>query len=152
MGDVRLWAKKRAASAEQVAKDKAEQLANGDKTGTAKHPFPVADRDAYLASIKGSGIAARTLKAPLVPVRLSELSGTQKTINRERLEAHMENPSMVKPGTLASGSGAKVDAPIVVKKNGQKFIHDGHHRLTVAALRGQEQVPVRLIDLDKGDE
>lgn len=38
--------------------------------------------------------------------------------------------------------------PFVVKKNGQYFVQDGHHRLTAAAAAGKQTAPVRLVDLD----
>lgn len=39
-------------------------------------------------------------------------------------------------------------APFVIKKNGEYFVQDGHHRLTRAAEEGRQTSPVRLVDLD----
>lgn len=151
--DIRLWAKHRAGNTEATALDKARQLPNGHSPGTAKMPFPVADRDAYLKSIKGSGIAARTLDAPIVPVPLDKIWATQRTVNRERLDEHIRDPGMIKKGTRSANSGARIDAPIIVKKDGKLFCHDGHHRSTACWLKGQTSIMARLINLDSdGDE
>lgn len=124
-------------------------LRPGDSRGTSKVPFPVADREAYLAMTKEAGsIAKRTHGAPIALVNLRDLHAIQHTVNDERLMQHAESPDLVAPGTRGSGHGGLIDRPVVVRKDGVLYIHDGHHRLTAATLRGQETAKVRLVDLD----
>ena len=115
--------------------------------GTVQHPFPVESRESYLASIKGAGVFKRAESAPVVRVPLKGLIGVQSTINMERVMQHASDPSKVAPGTRGAHHGL-VDHVVLVKKNGKLFIHDGHHRATAAALRGQMDIKARLVDLD----
>src|SRR5574337_130027 len=118
------------------AHDKIAYMPPGHKQGTVKHPFPAVDHDEYLNYIKEDGsIAKRTLTAPIANVRLDQLTGIQGSVNPERLAQHLENPRMYPAGTRATGHGGLIDRPVVVKKGGQMFIHDGHHRLTAQSLR-----------------
>lgn len=124
------------------------KLLPGEVDGTSRHPFQVMDRDQYLEMIKPFGsIARRTHDAPIALVNLSDLIGIQGTINRERLVAHLRDPAM-NEGMRASGHGGLIDRPVVVRLGGQLYLHDGHHRLTAAHLRGQDVAKVRLVDLD----
>jgi hypothetical protein len=38
--------------------------------------------------------------------------------------------------------------PFVIKKNGNYYVQDGHHRIVQQAQQGQQTAPVRLLDLD----
>ena len=144
---VKDWAANEFAPPEQ----RAQYLKSGAIDGTAEHAFPVADREQYLAAIKGINVAAKTLHAPIAKVRLDQLVGIQGTINRERLGQHLANPKMNPEGTRAPGHGMLIDRPVVVKVGGTFYIHDGHHRLTAQALRGLDTAKVRLVDLDAED-
>lgn len=148
---LKAWAK---ATGERPAERHANRVASlpdGERVGTAKHPFPVADREVYLAQTRGKGIAELSHKAPVGRVRLDALQGIQRTINRERLVMHLNDPRLVPTGArAASGSGMASDLPVVVKLNGKHYVHDGHHRLAAAHLRGESNARVRLIDLDEG--
>lgn len=128
--------------------DRAAKLVPGEVEGTVRHPFPTVERTDYLGMIDGAGIAARTHSAPIALVKISDLVGIQSAVNRERLGMHIADPNIYPPGTKASGHGALIDRPIVVKTGGQFFLHDGHHRVTAMYLRGQATAKVRLIDLD----
>ena len=149
VGDLMLWAK---AHARGLPADRAEVRARtlepGPYDGTAKHPFPVADRETYLAAVKAKGVARLSLKAPVGRIQLSAIKGIQGTINQERLSQHLKDPRLVPDGARAPGHGALVDLPIVVKLGGEYFVHDGHYRLTAAHLRGEQDARVRLVDLD----
>jgi hypothetical protein len=143
------WAKAGTGDADHSAL--LSKLQPGERKGTSKVPFPVADRDSYVASVKQHGsVAAKTHGAPIALVNLKDLHAIQKTVNDERLQQHLSDPDMVQPGTRGTGHGGLVDKPVVVKKDEQLYIHDGHHRLTAASLRGQETAKVRLVDLDAG--
>lgn len=127
-----------------------KMLTPSQAPGTVQHPFPVESRESYLEAIKGAGVFKRAETAPQVRLPLKGLRAIQGSINMERVMQHAQDPTYVKPGARAPGHGGLVDLPIVVKKNGQLYIHDGHHRLTAAALRGQVDARVRLVDLDTG--
>lgn len=149
VGDLMTWAR---AHARGLPADRAEvrarTLMDGQYEGTAQHPFPVADRQKYLDAVKTMGIAKLSHKAPIGRIQLSAIKGIQGTVNRERLNQHLKNPRLIPDGARASGHGALIDLPVVVKIGGQFVIHDGHHRLTAAHLRGEQDARVRLIDLD----
>ena len=127
---------------------RARTLDDGQFEGTAKHPFPVTDREAYLSAVKEAGIARLSRKAPVGRVRLDAIKGIQGTVNRERLNQHLRDPRLIPDGARGSGNGALIDLPIVVKLGGEYYVHDGHHRLTAAHLRGEVDARVRLVDLD----
>lgn len=127
---------------------RAGRMVPGSRPGTAQVPFPKISREQYLALVGGSGIPRLAEKAKIVPVRLDELRAIQSDVNLEQMTKHANDPLMNPPGSRASGSGMPIDRPIVVRKNGQLFIHDGHHRLTLAKLRGSGEALVRLVDLD----
>jgi hypothetical protein len=127
----------------------ADVLPNGGPDGTVRHPFTQVQRAEYLALVKEHGsIAKRTHDAPIALVNLHDLHAIQDSVNRERLSQHMSDPKMVPEGSRAAGHGGLVDRPVVVRKGGKMFIHDGHHRLTAALLRGQSTAKVRFVDLD----
>ncbi len=136
-------------SNELPSSERVKRLPPGDGLGTSRVPFQVADRDAYLAMVREHGsVASKTHDAPIALVKLSDLIAIQNTINDERLVQHLDDPAMVPEGKRASGHGGLVDRPVVVRKDGVLYIHDGHHRLTAAQLRGQSTAKVRLVDLD----
>lgn len=142
--DLQAWA----ASSFAPAEERARTLPPGEVEGTARHPFQPSDRAEYIAMIQGAGIASRSHSAPIALVNLSDLVGIQSSVNRERLGMHIADPNLYAPGARASGHGALIDRPLVVKVGGRFWIHDGHHRLTAMHLRGQATAKVRLIDLD----
>lgn len=130
--------------------ERLRELEPGDRFGTAKHPFRMVERDAYLSEIRGAGVARRSVTAPIALVKLTDLVAIQGTINPERVGHHLEDPRLYQPGARAPGHGLLVDRPVVVRKGGVLYIHDGHHRLTAAHLRGATTAKVRFVDLDAG--
>ena len=95
------------------------------------HPNRLMERGDWRAVTRatetGEGIANVEL-----PIR--SLNATQKAVNPDFANV------------LPRGDAA--DAPFVIKKNGQYFVQDGHHRLTAASEKGQQTAKVRLVDLD----
>ncbi len=65
-----------------------------------------------------------------LPIR--SLNATQNTVN----------PDFAAPKSQNSA------APFVIKKGGEYYVQDGHHRLVKAAESGQQTAKVRLVDLD----
>lgn len=144
--DARAWAQQTMKSPNEA---KLAQLEPGEKLGTSRVPFQLADRKSYLEMTKAIGsIANLTHVGPIALVNLHDLWAIQTTVNDERLVQHLDNPYLVEPGKRAQGHGGLIDRPVVVRKDGLLYIHDGHHRLTAATLRGQKTAKVRLVDLD----
>jgi hypothetical protein len=61
------------------------------------------------------------------------------------LNATQEN---VNPDFANRISKDNTEAPFVIKKNGQFYVQDGHHRLVAEAASGKQVARVRLVDLD----
>lgn len=147
--DLMTWARAHAAGLpSDRAGVRARTLENGAHEGTAKHPFPVADREQYLQMVRPTGIAALSHKATIGRIRLDGIKGIQGSVNRERLNQHLANPNLIPEGTRAPGHGMLIDLPVIVKLGNEYYVHDGHHRLTAAHLRGEQDARVRLVDLD----
>jgi len=128
------------------------KLSQGARTGTASVPFRVVDREEYLSKVRGRGLAARVDAAPVEEVPLDSLHAIQKSVNTERLTQHFNGEAAIKPGQRAPGHGMLTDIPVVVRTGGQSYIHDGHHRATVAFLNGSKNLRARVVDLDSSDE
>jgi hypothetical protein len=137
--------------AEDPARARMTVMAPGESEGTLAVPFPTTTREAYLGQVRGAGIFKRAEQAPLVRVPLSSLMGIQRSVNVERLAKYVDDPTAVKPGTRGAHHGGLVDVPVVVRKGGKLYIHDGHHRLSAARVRGEKDARVRLVDLDEGE-
>ena len=142
------WAKRNAGSYDERLATKVAMLPPGSSPGTVRHPFKVIPREEYLAKVRGKGIYRLAEKAPIVDVPLDQLNGIQRTINVERLMAHLKDPNMIAKGQRAPGHGGLIDKPLIVKVGGQLFTHDGHHRTAAAKLRGLDTIKARLVDLD----
>ena len=55
------------------------------------------------------------------------------------------------PGLLTGGDAALTEGPpLVVKKGGELFVRDGHHRLARMIEAGADTADVRVVDLDAG--
>ncbi len=146
-------AKRWAQDIDMAPEQRATRLEPAPTSGTVKHPFPVIEREQYMAMIKPYGsMARRTNDAPIALVNLSDLMGIQGSVNEEQLSKHLYNPKLIPEGSRGAGHGGLIDRPVVVRKDGQFYIHDGHHRLTAAQLRGQTTAKVRFIDLDAEDQ
>ena len=73
-------------------------------------------------------------KQAILPIR--SLNATQRNVN-----ADFADPVPRSSGML----------PVVLKKDGEFFVRDGHHRITKVAEEGGQNARVNLIDLDKTD-
>lgn len=83
----------------------------------------------------------RVLRLPVVTVRVAELWATQPTVYRKYVERWEYRER--------TGSVMLVDSePAVVRWAGRLWVYDGHHHCTLALLRGDQWVHVRLFDAD----
>tara|TARA_R110002126_G_scaffold73946_2_gene184538 strand:- start:5696 stop:7855 length:2160 start_codon:yes stop_codon:yes gene_type:complete len=120
-----------------VSEDGSVPLMGGGKTDPTQTGWTFRDVDASLNSrlsgAENSRIGGDTSRVESVPIR--RLNAMQETVNPDFADT-------------ASSAG---ELPLVVRKNGQMFVRDGHHRLTAAAEGGSQNADVRFIDLDNAD-
>lgn len=72
-----------------------------------------------------------------VPIR--RLYAGQKTVSPDFMSV---------PDRPVYGPGNPKATPFVIRKGGNMYLQDGHHRLTAAAQQGKQTARVRLVDLD----
>jgi hypothetical protein len=77
-----------------------------------------------------------------LPTNTEFVTAEQSVVRPKRLEHHLTNPG-------ASGEGSDDRSrPLVIRAEGKHWIRDGHHRVVAAKVRGDAEIPVRLIDGD----
>lgn len=117
----------------------------------AKHriavPWPFRDRDTYKAHFELGIIRSLIASAPVEHVELDSLYAIQRTVSLARALEYVFAPQLAK-GRVNESTGTPSDLPIVVLYGGRRYIHDGHHRLTVTKLSGATTARVRVVDLD----
>lgn len=125
-----------------------------DEPNVVKVPFPV-ERAAYMRELAPTVARAEaiidehTFKAPVETLPIDDLVARQRTVRRNHVEEFVRNPHLVKPGHIAPKKHMLDDHPVVVQYKDTLFIHEGHHRLTAAMMRGEEGVKVRVVNLDE---
>lgn len=75
----------------------------------------------------------RLRNAPVETIALNQVHATQRTVDAENLRTFLDTPD-------AGG------LPVVARIPTGYAIIDGHHRLTASRLRGELQVPVRVVE------
>ena len=93
-----------------------------------KHPHKVME--------KGDWRLANMLDPQTVELPIGKLNATQPHVN----------PDFSSPVTRTD------QLPFVLKKNGEYYVQDGHHRLTKIAMEGKQTAKVRLVDLDQNTQ
>lgn len=86
--------------------------------------------------------------APTKKIELSDLVATQPTVDPDEVAWFVDNPAFRAPVGTRNKFGLLIDLPLVVQRGGQELIHDGHHRLSAAVVRGEQTAEVRYLDLD----
>lgn len=134
-----------------------ERLGQLPESGTghgAAVPFPFRDRSAYKPS--GDRKAARKFNreinrriqtAPVERVPLRGLHAIQHSVKPARVEQYIRDPELQGHTATHPKAGTPTNYPIVVEKDGIRYIHDGHHRLTAKELEGKGYAKVRLVHL-----
>lgn len=112
-------------------------------------PFPYRDRQEYQRGLSNRQINEAIRKAPVERVPLEGLHAIQHSVKAPRVQQYIADPHLMKPGTTNPKSKTPIDVPVVVERDGKRWIHDGHHRLTAEKLRGKTVARVRLVSLDK---
>lgn len=112
-------------------------------------PFPFENRAAYKAKHTNKEINARIETAPIEDVRLDEIHAIQHSVKPNRVAEYIHHDGGRQLGEKHPAAGTPVDQPIVIVSGGKKYLHDGHHRATAAALRGEKTVKARVVDFDQ---
>lgn len=118
------------------------------REGALSVPFPSVDHDTYKAGLGLSDkeLNARIREAPIEEVPIARLTAIQRTVNDEQLQKYLDDPEHApeEDGIVPR------DLPIVVRKAGTFYIHDGHHRAASDLVRGGSALRARFVDLDRG--
>jgi hypothetical protein len=93
-------------------------------------------------------LAALIKKAPIRAVAIASLLGSQRTVNRGRVESYLKKPNLMPPGARGEHGGL-IDLPIIMQLEGKRFTWDGNHRAVAATLSGARLLRVRYVDLDE---
>lgn len=101
-------------------------------------PFKVRSRsEAYESQASREQIHEAYQAAKTRDVPLSLLRATQHTVGSERLMQYASNPD-----TLPHNGD-----PIIIERGGRYYIHNGHHRSTLASMRGDRTVRAKVAHL-----
>lgn len=98
------------------------------------------NRDVALGVAQGVRVAALNA-APVRTIAISKLIATQNGVRRATVEHFVRNPD-----SQSHGGGSK--GVYVVKKGGQYYIQDGHHRIVGRMLRGRTTVRAHVLEID----
>lgn len=121
------------------------KLKPGRHRGSLAVPFPVTDRTEYLAKIRGKGIFKRAEDVIPTEVQLDSLHAIQTSVGEKRLTDYLGG---LKPKEGARNpNGGLVDYPVIVRIDGQSYVHDGHHRVTAAWCEGLKKIRARVVEL-----
>lgn len=110
-------------------------------------PWPFRDKLTYRAHLEPGTIRNLIPDASIETVALHGLYAIQHTVGLDRLAHYALEPKLAE-GRTHESIGTPTDLPIVVQFRGRRYIHDGHHRMTMAWHAGCGSAKVRLIDLD----
>ncbi len=113
-------------------------------------PFKVGSKKDYKNAHSNHEINTRIEDAPFKLVKLDNLVAIQGSVHADEVARYIDNPERKEQGERHTKHGGLVDMPIVIRKNGREYIHDGHHRLTAAKLSGDSSSRVRFVDFDLG--
>ncbi len=115
--------------------------------GRLAMPLPHITNEEYRGIIRGAGIVRRVDSAPIEDVPIASITSIQGSLNAERLAEYVGGKK-VRPGQRKPSSGMLCDRPIIVRKGGVSYSHDGNHRIVAAMLDGEKTIRARVVDLD----
>ena len=143
--NARAWADKRAMRDRALVE--LGRLPDSETGHGAAVPFPFVDRGTYHQGLGNKEINRAIREAPVAEVPLDGLKAIQHSVKKDRVAQYIENPHIMKPGELNPESKTPIDYPVVMERDGVRYIHDGHHRLTAEKLQGKQVGKVRLVKL-----
>lgn len=116
--------------------------------GSIPVPFDSTDdrENIYTKVLPRPAFISAVDKAPVKKIPIDGLVATQPTVAEKGVEGYMRGEK-ASPGRR-NDVGLLTDKPLVVQRDGVRYIHDGHHRLTADKLEGKQEAEVRLLDLD----
>ncbi len=144
---IRAWASAKDSSSR--AKAKLNELPVSSTNHGVAVPFQVGDKSAYKKHHTNREINEAIAKAPLHNLPLDNLIAIHHSVRPDNVGEYIDDPMRVPLGSRDPKHGGIIDLPIVIQKDGQRFIHDGTHRATAAVLKGEKNIAVRFVDFDK---
>src|SRR5580698_666688 len=103
-------------------------------------PFPYQEREsAYRSEIDPQALSEAIRASEEREIPLSLLRSTQHTVKDVRL------------AEIALGINPRAHSPIVIERGGRYFVHNGHHRATLASMRGERTMRARVVHLDASE-
>ncbi len=110
------------------------------------HQLPYTDRVAYKQDFTDREINDAIRKAAIETIPIQGLRAIQHSVRPERVRQYIDNPNL--SAGEKSEAGTPADVPVVVQYQGNRYIHDGHHRIVAAKLLGDHAIKARLAKLD----
>lgn len=130
------------------AKEKLHELPISETARGKAVPFPFADKSAYKAKFSNQEINQAIASAPKKRVSLTGLHAIQHSVREERVADYIDHPDEIPEGQRHPEHRGPIDVPVVIQYDGERYIHDGHHRSTAAKLSGEKDIVARFVDLD----
>lgn len=112
-------------------------------------PMRIVNRDIYERTLPVVDLNRLIDSAPVKDVPIASLVAIQHTVDKDRVQAYIDNPKLIRRGTKHDNHGGVVDLPIVIHFEGTNYLHDGHHRTTAQKLLGASVIECRYVDLDR---
>lgn len=146
------WARPKETSSLAPALSRLERLPAARHGVTPPAPLVVGSKDDYHAACARVGhpghLSEEIARAPIVDVPLRGIHTIQRSVNPDRVAQYLRDPGLTPPDAVGK-HGGPVGVPIIVRAEGVLHAHDGHHRLSAAALRGETKIRARFVDLDR---
>ncbi len=147
---LKTWAKKANPKAQQASMAAKMALMHLPVSQT-KHgvavPFPFRDREEFKQFHSNKELNQRITNAPVVDMPTEGLNAIQHSVKPKTVAWYIDNPER-QEGRVHPKTGIPNDLPIVIQQNGIRYIFDGHHRATAAALKGEKSIQVRFVNFD----
>ena len=141
-------------------------LERGDSESVAKFSRKWDENSKKEKQVIAGGAVATGAAAPFTPTKLdtpksatsSNVKAGQTKVSDLRgvavgdgVRVNGEAQSAKLAQSIGSKSGYRQNNPIVVGryKNGEKVINEGHHRLRAAEMLGIDELPTKIVDIDR---
>lgn len=100
-------------------------------------PLPYRNRDAaYREHVESASLSAAIRASEEREIPIALLRSTQHTVSDVRL------------AEIALGINPREHSPVVIERDGRYYVHNGHHRMTLASMRGDRTIRARVARLD----
>ncbi len=132
-----------------VAKRRLDLLPDSVTNHGLRVPLPFTDRVYYKQDFTDAQINNAIRQAPIKTVPIKGLRAIQHSVQRDRVRQYIDNPNLAEG--KRSDADTPADFPVVIQYRGDRYIHDGHHRIVADKLQGIKSAAVRLVKLDSAN-